>query len=278
MLFPAYLQGDLAVSSIQKQLERIHKVKHHFDVVVIVRGGGGEVGMSCYNNYELCRSIARFELPILTGIGHSTNFTVAEMIAFRNAITPTELADFLIQSFHDFSIPLKEAAMTAKKYCKNILQFENNNFNQELRAFRTNTQLFRNKATNQLQQLSQKVSLMAKSRIPVSIQELKNQKGVIHQLLKQKFTNEAIRIAEHRETSIKQVQRFASEELNKLNQLEKHIDLLNPIHILKRGYSITTCNGKALNVNAKIEIGQILLTKTAGLIIKSEIIEIDKNE
>lgn len=278
MLFPAYLQGDLAVSSIQKQLEYIHKVKHHFDVVVIVRGGGGEVGMSCYNNYELCRAIARFELPILTGIGHSTNFTVAEMIAYRNAITPTELADFLIQSFHDFAIPLKEAVLTSKKYCKNLLQFENNNFNQELRAFKSSTQLYRSKALNHLRELSQKVSLTAKSSIPLNVQRINNQKSVIHQLLKQKFNNEALKIAECNETTKKQIHRFATEELNKLNQLEKHIDLLNPIHILKRGYSITTLNGKALTLNAKMESGQTLITKTADLIIKSEIIEIDKNE
>ena len=96
MLFPAYLQGDVAVASIVEQLKKIEKVKHHFDVVVIVRGGGAEVGMSCYNHYELCKAIATFPLPVLSGIGHSTNLTVAEMVAFRNAITPTELADFLI--------------------------------------------------------------------------------------------------------------------------------------------------------------------------------------
>ena len=58
-----------------------------------LNGGGGEVGMSCYNNFSLCKSIATFPLPILTGIGHSTNMTVAEMVAFRNAITPTTTND-----------------------------------------------------------------------------------------------------------------------------------------------------------------------------------------
>jgi exodeoxyribonuclease VII large subunit len=217
-------------------------------------------------------------LPILTGIGHSTNFTVAEMIAYRNAITPTELADFLIQSFHDFAIPLKEAVLTSKKYCKNLLQFENNNFNQELRAFKSSTQLYRSKAINHLRELSQKVSLTAKSSIPLNVQRINNQKSVIHQLLKQKLHNEALTIAEYNETTKKQIHRFAADELNKLNQLEKHIDLLNPIHILKRGYSITTLNGKALNFNTKIETGQTLITKTADLTIKSEIIEIDKND
>ncbi len=57
-LFPAYLQGDVAVNSIVQVLTKIKKVQHHFDVVLIIRGGGGEVGLSCYNNFELCKSIA----------------------------------------------------------------------------------------------------------------------------------------------------------------------------------------------------------------------------
>ena len=115
MLFPAYLQGDNAASSIIHQLERIERVKEHFDAVVIVRGGGGEVGLSCYNNFLLCKAIAQFPIPILTGIGHSTNLTVAEMVSYRNAITPTELGDFLIQLFHEFSVPVQDAFRKIKR-------------------------------------------------------------------------------------------------------------------------------------------------------------------
>ena len=103
MLFPALLQGEKAVESITRQLKNIERVKQHFDLVVIVRGGGGDIGLSCYNNYELCKQIALFPIPVLTGIGHSTNVTVAEMIAFVNAITPTALADMIIRKFHDFA-------------------------------------------------------------------------------------------------------------------------------------------------------------------------------
>src|SRR5690606_14823141 len=80
-----------------------------YDAVAIIRGGGGEVGLSSYNNYALAKSIAIFPLPVLTGIGHSTNETVSEMVAYKNAITPSELADFLIQKFHQFAIPLDQS-------------------------------------------------------------------------------------------------------------------------------------------------------------------------
>ncbi len=278
MLFNAYLQGDMAVDSIIKQLNRIRKVKHHFDAVVIVRGGGGEVGMSCYNNYELCRAISSFDLPILTGIGHSTNLTVAEMIAYRNAITPTELADFLIQSFHDFVIPLKEAVSTAKKYCKNLLQLENNNFNQELRALKSNVQLYNNKANNQLHQLSQKLSLRAKSSIPLNMQRLVMNRIRIQQLKNLNISIEREKIIEINLKTKRSVQRFKLDEMIKINQIEKNIDLLNPIHILKRGYSIATINGKVIDGNSVLENGQILFTATADFKIESSIIQINKNE
>ena len=109
LLFPSLLQGDNVVQSISAQLKRIRKVKHHFDVVAIIRGGGGDVGLSCYNDYRLAKEIALFPLPVITGIGHATNETVVEMISFSNAITPTKLAEYLLQTFHNFSVPVQEA-------------------------------------------------------------------------------------------------------------------------------------------------------------------------
>lgn len=91
-----------------------------FDAVAIIRGGGGEVGLSSYNNYLLARAIAIFPIPVLTGIGHSTNETVSEMVAYKNAITPSELADFLIQKFHNFAIPVDQAQRRMVRACQAI--------------------------------------------------------------------------------------------------------------------------------------------------------------
>ncbi|GGH09846.1 exodeoxyribonuclease VII large subunit [Sphingobacterium alkalisoli] len=108
-LYPALLQGDKSIPSIIKQLSLLAECTDKYDAVAIIRGGGGEVGLSSYNNYLLAKAIAIFPLPVLTGIGHSTNETVSEMVAYKNAITPSELADFLIQKFHNFAIPLDQS-------------------------------------------------------------------------------------------------------------------------------------------------------------------------
>ncbi|MCH8536109.1 MAG: exodeoxyribonuclease VII large subunit, partial [Flavobacteriaceae bacterium] len=68
-LFPSLLQGDGATKSLIQQLEYIkNKWVKKFDLVLIIRGGGGDVGMNCYNDFQLCKTIAEFPLPVITGI------------------------------------------------------------------------------------------------------------------------------------------------------------------------------------------------------------------
>ena len=125
-LFPALLQGDKSVPSIINQLAVIAEKIDTYDVVAIIRGGGGEVGLSSYNNYLLARAIAIFPIPVLTGIGHSTNYTVSEMVAYKNAITPSELADFLIQKFHNFAIPVDKASESIQQLIHSRFKEERN--------------------------------------------------------------------------------------------------------------------------------------------------------
>jgi exodeoxyribonuclease VII large subunit len=139
MLFPSVLQGEKAIHSIISQLRRISKVKKHFDVVAIIRGGGGDVGLSCYNNYELAREIALFPIPVITGIGHATNETVAEMISFSNAITPTKIAEYLIQKFHNFSVPVQKAREKIIDRSYRILLEEKVRVQSEAKLFRSVT-------------------------------------------------------------------------------------------------------------------------------------------
>lgn len=150
MLFPALLQGDQAVDSIRYQLGRIGKVRHHFDAVAIIRGGGGDIGLTCYNHAELARQIALFPLPVLTGIGHSTNETVAEMVSHTNAITPTELADFLIQQYHNFSVPLNRAAEALISEAGEIIEKAGRESLQIARRFRVATGALLQKGHNDL--------------------------------------------------------------------------------------------------------------------------------
>ena len=295
-LFQAYLQGDVAVASIQEQLKKIEKVKHHFDVVVIVRGGGGEVGLSCYNNFELCKSIAKFPLPVLTGIGHSTNMTVAEMVAYRNAITPTELGDFLIQSFHEFSVPVKDAIKTIRTYSKNILEQENKSLTSEVKLFKNVTTQRLNETKNHLINASTSVKTNVKFSLLRERENISNSQKLIKRSAKELFSVESTRISNLIETvgkSIqfelktkkgeiertvellpKVIQNKLNSQRNSLQQLEQSVKLMDPIQVLKRGYSITLMDGKTITENTEITQGKTIITKTYFGEIESEISKI----
>src|SRR5208283_3896422 len=78
VLFPAMVQGHEAEGSIVAALLKIKKYRHLFDVAVIIRGGGSAVDLSCFDNYALASQIAGCPIPVITGIGHEKDDTVAD--------------------------------------------------------------------------------------------------------------------------------------------------------------------------------------------------------
>ncbi|XOV66072.1 MAG: exodeoxyribonuclease VII large subunit [Fluviicola sp.] len=272
-LFPAYLQGDQAEDSIIKQLQRIEKIQEHFDIVVIVRGGGGEVGMSCYNTYNLCKAIASFPLPILTGIGHSTNLTVAEMISFRNAITPTELGDFLVQAFHNFSVPLKDAIKSIRVHVTQQLEVAHLQLN-------THSKNFGHVVRKALDRERQHLRLEEKELVHVAkgftqrnadhIQRLRREVSGGSKLLLRDHKNELSRV--QRQLSNESTN-FLKDAKNRLENIEQLVKLVDPIHVLQRGYSITTKDGKTISKSNKVAEGDTIITRTANFTLTSEVLK-----
>lgn len=128
-LFPSLLQGDGAVNTLILSLEKIREVKEFFNAALIIRGGGGDIGMACYNNFELCKTIATFPIPVITGIGHSTNLTVSEMVSYHNGITPTDVADFIIKRFQQATENLERMESMLKIKSEYRLQKEREQLN-----------------------------------------------------------------------------------------------------------------------------------------------------
>ncbi|NOQ28419.1 MAG: exodeoxyribonuclease VII large subunit, partial [Bacteroidales bacterium] len=82
-LFPAVMQGLQAENSIINSLEKIYEYEDFFDAVVIIRGGGSQSDLSCFNNYLLSANIAQFPLPVLTGIGHDKDESIVDLVAHK---------------------------------------------------------------------------------------------------------------------------------------------------------------------------------------------------
>jgi len=96
-LFGATMQGEGAERSIIAALEEIsNSGSGMFDAVAIIRGGGATTDLSCFDQYRLCAVCAQFELPVLSGIGHTRDVSVLDMVAHEAFKTPTAVAEWLI--------------------------------------------------------------------------------------------------------------------------------------------------------------------------------------
>ncbi len=232
-LFPALLQGDKSISSIIKQLDVIANKLEDFDAVAIIRGGGGDVGLSSYNNYFLSKAIAIFPIPVLTGIGHSTNETVSEMVAYKNAITPSELADFLLQKFHNFAIPVDNALERMLRAVRRSFEEEN----------------------LKLKHIVSSISWNSKSLLLKDKAELN---GLQAHLIR--FSRQNLK-----------------ENQAQLQHLERMLGIVNPIHILKRGFSIVRIDGRSVHKLDQVEIGSELEIQLEDGKIISKVINKESN-
>ncbi|MDR2409125.1 MAG: exodeoxyribonuclease VII large subunit [Bacteroidales bacterium] len=254
-LFPSVLQGDYAVQSIIKQLERIKKVMHHFDVVAIIRGGGGDIGLSCFNNYQLSKAVALFPLPVITGIGHATNETVVEMIAFTNVITPTKLAEYLLQKFHNFTIPVQNAEKKISEWATRQLNEEKIKLASKMKSFCLSTDNILISNNNEIK--------ASKRNIVKGVSVFCNMKNILIDQLKEKLRLQSLLKMKN--------------SLMEINSMEKNVDNMNPANVLKRGYSITLLNGKSVTNISQIKTGDVLNTVVSQGNIVSTVNSIHKN-
>jgi exodeoxyribonuclease VII large subunit len=95
-LFKAAMQGQNVEREVVNGIRKANN-KSNYDCIIIIRGGGSRSDLSFFDNYNIAHSIAMSKLPVLTGIGHDIDETVADLVAFRSLKTPTAVADFIIE-------------------------------------------------------------------------------------------------------------------------------------------------------------------------------------
>ncbi len=111
VLFDAFMQGAAAEDSIISALCEVAARPERFDVVVMIRGGGSRSDLTCFDSYRLCTYVAQFPLPVLTGIGHDKDTSVADLVAHTALKTPTAVAGWLVDRMADAEGRLDVAAL-----------------------------------------------------------------------------------------------------------------------------------------------------------------------
>ena len=257
-LFNATVQGDQAVESILQAFNKIERVRQYFDAVVIVRGGGAEVGMSCYDDFKLCKRIAEFPLPVLCGIGHSTNLTVAEMVAYSHAITPSVLASDLLQEFELKLNELLAICTNLNLVQSKLLTNIKNTFNQTVSKINGVTKWRFERINNQLNTIEQRNIQEAKQILSFHKQYISSSPIAIQTLVKKSH-----QIEHHRRTMLQQQLTFTMNRMVDKNgimieSLEKQVQLMSPSAVLARGFSIARSNGKAVLSKTELRPGTMI--------------------
>jgi exodeoxyribonuclease VII large subunit len=121
-LYPAMMQGTQAEASIVKAIGAIARRAAEYDVAVIIRGGGSQVDLDCFDAYALARAVAECPLPVLTGIGHEQDEPVVDHVAWRRLITPSATAEFLVTLARKFEDRLEDQAGRLGRTAMNMVQ------------------------------------------------------------------------------------------------------------------------------------------------------------
>ncbi len=277
-LFPSLLQGDRAVGTMLRQLEEIRRRHSEFDLVAIIRGGGGDIGLSFLNKYELASVVAGFPIPVVTGIGHATNQTVVEMIAHSDAITPTEMADWLIQRFRALDLALDQKMNSLKMIPQEILFGANESLDITRRILASESRRLQDSFRYRLGSVEQRLN----GQLTWKLQQISERLNATRKDLQAAVEEFGAERTEHLGDICVALadssQRLLSHSKERLESSARSIHNMSPAQVLKRGYSISRVNGKAIRAVSELKKGTTLETEFYEGVSKSTITEITKNE
>lgn len=274
-LFPAIMQGNQAEESIIEALDRINEYEDIFDVVVIIRGGGSQADLNCFDSYWLAFNIAQFPLPVISGIGHERDETIVDIVANIRVKTPTAAAEYLIDCFDEkraFHESLQEEFYTG---VNEILLEASENLHFLSNKFTPLVKSILEKKSNQLLLANEKLTHSAKQLTRSYSYSLNNLKtklkfGIDHRLNHEKNHSDNLQS----KIGIR-VGRLLENQKHKLSLHDQTIKYLNPENILKKGYTLTLKEGRIVKDISSLSPKDRIETRFKDGMVESEIVNVN---
>ena len=246
-LFPAIMQGEGVEQSIIAALERIYSLTSQsltsdFDCVVIIRGGGATSDMSGFDTLALAENVANFPLPIITGIGHDRDESILDMVSHTRVKTPTAAASLLIDHLKTVLDTINESQTRLAHYAQQKLST-------------LNTQL--STIAETLPRIFSTVKTRQEARLDALNSHLVNH-------AQQRIINHQLSIANLENHLPLLLDRRLMAEKHRLQLIEEKAKSLDPTLLLKRGYSITLKDGKAVRDASTLHPGDTIETRLAN--------------
>lgn len=246
-LFAAVMQGERVEQSVVAALNEINRHADDFDVVVIIRGGGATADLSGFDTLELAENVANFPLPIITGIGHERDESILDMVSNTRVKTPTAAAAVLIDNLVAVLSCINDYERRVALRVKQVMDKERRRLD---RSAERVPMLFSLVKTRQEARLDRLMSRMVS------------------------LVNHNVSTAGHRlqlasANLLPLVERRLERANNELGRLEFRLKALDPQLILRRGYSITLLDNKAVRHADQLKCGDHIVTRLEHGSVKS---------
>ena len=255
----ATVQGDNAHISIINALNRIMKFnennENEIDVVVLTRGGGSIEDLWCFNNEELAREIHAFPIPTISGVGHEIDFTICDFVSDLRVPTPTASAEVVTEFNFNLLGTLKDLKIDIYKAVLNLTE----NLNQKIQLLKTKLKdpkaLLREKSQklDNIEILFQKYQQMILSNKKSFINDLNSELNLKNPITK--LNNMTGKVDAFSEKLNFMLNQKINNKKNDLDKLQKSINILKPLSILDRGYSIIL-NKKGSAIKSSMEVNK----------------------
>ena len=239
ILFPSLVQGEFAKEDIVKNLKIANT--YDLDVIILGRGGGSIEDLWPFNEEIVAREIFASTIPIISAVGHEVDFTIADFVADLRAPTPTGAEEMAVPNMVDIINHLKQLTIRLNESLNKKLKLEKINLEKS-----KNSIVIKNPMI-MIENKKQKIDLIKESVIRILNIKLENNKNELKKI-KQNYI-------------INNPEVIYKEKQNKLLNLIEKLELVNPLGVLKRGYSITKQDNKVITKIKDIK-------KTKPLIIK----------
>lgn len=238
-LFPAIMQGEQVEESVIAALNQVNRQIDHFDVVVIIRGGGATSDLSGFDTFDLAENVANFPLPILTGIGHERDESVLDLVANTSLKTPTAVAAFLIDHLETVNSRIEEALQSIAEMVKRKMDTEKLRLGRLAEKIPLLFSVVKAKRTSEVDALLAKLIHQAESRV----------------------SDEQHRIYQLQGRLKPAVERRLTEQMHRVTLLGQKVFDMDPRRLLEKGYSITLFEGKAVRDAAALKKGDEIVIK-----------------
>ncbi|MEH7009888.1 exodeoxyribonuclease VII large subunit [Neobacillus niacini] len=239
LVLSALVQGENAAPSIARAIEKANKMDE-IDVLIVGRGGGSIEELWAFNEELVARAINQSEVPIISAVGHETDFTIADFVADMRAPTPTAAAELAVPHIDELMERILQRKTRMLQSMNSRYRYEKQRLDrvQKSYAFRYPQRLYEQKLEH-VDKLTESLVRGASRLTDVK----KSQHDTIHKRLMRNHPRLALREAESKfDRSQKDMQRAMEQIfLKKQTEFEKVISTLqalSPLKIMERGYSL----------------------------------------